>query len=494
MQQTGRVRRRWGATVVGSLAAVALAAGCTGDEGVQVVTEGADSAAALTAAVDATPTSGRFVATMRMEMPDMAWTDDEPVDDEVTDETVSGEPGFEMPSTMETSVEGEFSGDDVRAVVSGDFGFGDFRSESMQVGDRIFTSADTMTQMFDAFETGDESMDSMLSGQRSSLEEAIGGKQWIASAAPEVDDEMYDTSGLGGLLYGGGSLNAVVDPTVVLEDVAEVRELDPVDDAGERLRRFAGVAAVDELFGPGAMEPEDTSPEATARVERIEAYAASRSTSSVEVLVGPDGFVRRIQLELTDDVEDQYRDCIFLTNGGSMSMTIELSDLGAPIEIAAPDPATVIEQSELDETGGMFGLDDEGGLSDDYSETELFGREYADEMLVEGASIIGLDPATIPSMTDEQVDDSLAQVEEVAATLPTFDTPLGPQNRLEMLSSIRVGTDMLGIEPLDLSAQTDQQLADLITKFIEEEGMDFGLTDDAGLDDPDYDEFEGCPA
>ncbi len=60
-----------------------------------------------------------------------------------------------------------------------------------------------------------------------------------------------------------------------------------------------------------------------------------------------------------------------------------------------------------------------------------------------------------------------------------------------------MGTTMLGIEPLDLSGYSDQQLADLINPYLDEYGFEFGTGDGSGDDeelDEDYDEFEGCPA
>ena len=513
MTTTGRVQRRWGVTIVSTVAAVALAAGCTGDEGVQVVTEGADGAAALAAAVDATPQSGRFRSTMHMEMPEMSWGDEEITDETVADDSVPDEAEGVFPTSFDYAVEGEFSGDDVRVEFTGDFGSGEFRSEGIVVGGRTFTSADTMTgmgSMFGAVSTGDDEADGYLAEQQAAIDTALAGKDWVETPAPDdsddevADDEAWgDSDGLGAVLFGVGPIGSAADSLAVLDDVSDVREVEPVDVGGERLRKFVGeVGDDDALFGSWEYDSdEELSPEETERVERIEEYARSRTSSSVEVLVGPDGYVRRIELELSDDFEEQYRGCYYLNENGSLSITVELSDLGEPIEIVAPDPSTVIDESALEGLAGIFGpgTDDSESSFDSMSLVDMYGREEAEQMLRDGAGLIALDPATIPSLTDEQLDDLLLEIETAAEALPEYDTRLGSMNRLEMLEMIRTGTDMLGIESLDLSAQTDQQLADLINTFIDQQGDELGITgDESGFDENDeyeeYDEFEGCPA
>ncbi len=96
--RNGRVRRRWSATFVGSLAALALAAGCTGDEGVQVVTDDVDGAAALADAIDETPDFGRFRFEWTMDMPDPSGEADD--------------------WSMHTAADGEFVGEDARYNVT----------------------------------------------------------------------------------------------------------------------------------------------------------------------------------------------------------------------------------------------------------------------------------------------------------------------------------------------------------------------------------------
>lgn len=469
--QDRRVRRRWGATLVGSIATLALAAGCTGDEGVQVVTDDVDGAAALAEAVGETPTSGRFRQEMTMDTADPSRQDED--------------------WSMHVVADGEFVGDDVRYRMRSDFGGQEMDGESLLVGGQVFNSASSMLDSFDV--PGDDDIAAALTAQRAALEAELVGKDWVQSPAAPADPEGVD-GGLGSVL-GGDPTSLLMDPVELLDDLDEVRELDPVDRDGESMRRFVGVVGRDSIFGPGEADDADSGvpAEEQARIDRIDDYAWSRTESSVEVLVGPDGFIRRVHLEIADDIEERYRGCAQLMDQGSMSMTVELFDLGAPIEIVAPDPSTVIALSELG-AATPLGVDDPSGGA--LSPTSLFGRELAEQMLRDGAALIGLDPATIGSLSDDEVDAAIDRIEAAEESLPTFDTRIGPQNRLEMIETIRMGTTMLGIEPLDLSGYSDQQLADLINSYLDEYGFEFGTGDGSGDDeelDEDYDLFEGCP-
>ncbi len=468
--QDRRVRRRWGATLLGSLATLALAAGCTGDEGVQVVTDDVDGAAALAAAVEPTPTSGRFRYEMDTSMPgpdDAGWS-------------------------MRTAGEGEFAGDDLRIRLesSSDGGVtmsGETVSDVIVVDGRQFHDVASRLAIYDGW-IADGATPGLEAAQEA-LAATVEGKDWIESAAMTVEDDELDGDGLEAIFVGGPA-SLLTDPAELLDDLDDVRELDAVERDGESLRRFAGTVRRDSMFGPGegADDPE-LSAEDRARLDRIDEYAWSHTESSVEVLVGPDGYIRGLQLEVADDFEPEYRDCMHLSENGSLSMTIELFDLGEPIEIVAPDPATVIDESALNDLGGVgVGPDDVDSSFGSLSSVEMFGREATEQVVADGAALIALDPATIPSLTDEQLDEVIAQIELAAAALPTFDTRVGQRNRPEMIELIRMGTTMLGIEPLDLSGYSDQQLADLINSYLDEYGFAFGG------DDEEHDDFEGCPA
>ncbi|MDQ2677337.1 MAG: hypothetical protein M3Y51_01235, partial [Actinomycetota bacterium] len=134
-------------------------------------------------------------------------------------------------------------------------------------------------------------------------------------------------------------------------------------------------------------------------------------------------------------------------------------------------------------------------------------------MLSDGAALIGLDPATIPTMSEDEILDAFDRLEEARRTQPRTQTALGLQDRIGMLELIRSGVEILGLGPLEgLEAMTDQQLAELIDTYVAANGGPAGSEpgewspedyEDPSLseeyeeyedDDVEYDQFEGCPA
>ena len=247
------------------------------------------------------------------------------------------------------------------------------------------------------------------------------------------------------------------------------------------------------------------------------------------VHVDDQGRLRRIETTSRDGVEEQYRDCVLLFSMGGHSAVIEYSDFGADIAIEDPDPATVVDVTELAEIGDLglylgLGTSDEieldevpGDAGGGMTTTTAFGpedlasmlREMHGPMLADGASLIGLDPATIPTMSEDEILDAVERLEDARRTQPTTQTALGLQDRIGMLGLIRSGVEMLGLEPLEgLEAMTDQQLAELIDNYVAANGAPVGaepgewapedyqdpsFSEEVPVDE-EYDQFEGCPA
>jgi hypothetical protein len=97
-------------------------------------------------------------------------------------------------------------------------------------------------------------------------------------------------------------------------------------------------------------------------------------------------------------------------------VSVEFWDLGAPVEIVAPDPADVMPDEEQARvmadwfgSGSAFlpdleALGGEESMSDGEVPPMPPGERalYEDELRA-GAAEIGLDPASIPSMTDDEL-------------------------------------------------------------------------------------------
>ncbi len=510
------VRRRWSATLVGSVAVLALAAGCTGDDGVEVIADDRDPMDVLAAAAESLPTSGRIRATIEMDL--SGWSD---IDDEAGDE--------EMPSSFRSTVDMEFNGDRsrLRSSVEPDAeGLGTYESEVLQVGDAAYVTAASLLDMFDPEQSGEDVTPEDLE-MLESARAVIGDRRWVRFGEDDGGVGMFTLLGTG---VGAEGQEQWLDPATIFEELTGVTELDPIVSDGAQVRVFRGTY---EQPGWSGEELDDFgepySEEEAARIERIEAYGRERTGTEVVVQLDDQGRLRRIETTSRDDVEEQYRDCMLLFSMGEHSAVIEYSDFGADIAIEEPDPATVVDVAELARDDGGLGLylgldapvpDDESEWSDEAeggTTTTAFGpedlasflREMHGPTLSDGAALIGLDPATIPTMSEDEILDAVERLDEARRTQPTTQTALGLQDRIGMLELIRSGVDMLGLEPIPgLEAMTDQQLAGLIDSYVAANGAPVGAEpgewspedyeDPAFSEDDedfeDYDEFEGCPA
>ena len=516
--QDRRVRRRWGATLVGSVAVLALAAGCTGDDGVEVIADDRDPMDVLAAAAESLPTSGRIHATIEMDM--SGWMD---LDDD------GGTSDEEMPSSFRSTVDMEFNGDRsrVRSSVEPDLEeLGTFESEVLQFGDAAYVTAASLLDYVDPEKSGEDALPEDLE-RLESARRAIGDRRWVRFG--EDDAGILGMFALWTLGAGAEGQEQWLDPATIFEELTGVTELDPIVSDGTQVRVFRGTY---EQPGWSAGDLNDFgepySEEEAARIERIEAYGRERAGTEVVVHLDEQGRLRRIETTSRDDVEEQYRDCMLLFSMGEHTAVIEYSDFGADIAIEDPDPATVIDVAELAEIGdlglylglGVPGPDDESEWSDEGTggtTTTALGPEDLASMLrdmhgptlSDGAALIGLDPATIPTMTEDEILDAVDRLDEARQTQPKTQTALGLQDRIGMLELIRAGVDMLGLEPLQgLEAMTDQQLAELIDNYVAANGAPVGAEpgewspedyeDPAFSEDDedyeDYDEFEGCPA
>lgn len=472
------------------LAVAAMALGCTNDGQEVRADEGVDAAATVAAAVDGL-NSGRFRQSVTMDLGAMS-------------PSIDGDEGaIESDGPMTTETEGEFSAGDFTATsTTSGSGGALISSEVLFVDGVAYHSADSFTGSMLMPDPGDQ-FGVELEQQAAAMGERIGDRQWLempGTGAEETGDFAGDV--VTGVLFGPSTTAGV--PADVLDGLEAVKELDPVEVDGEQRRRFEGRIPEDESLSDAGDDLDPDSPEARERLERVEQYLAERSYTSVEVQLDGAGSLRRIDLQMVDEVEEQYQGCYFGFDSGfgmSVEMSFEIFDVGAEIAIDPPDPATVVPASEVEE---ILAEQFESFLPDDMdAELESMDDEYEarrDASLADGASLIGLDPATIAQMTEDEKDDAEERIIEAAEALPTFDTPIGQLNRLEMLNRIRLGISSFGVPQFDPTGFTDEQLAEMITGFVEASpelnamfGED-GLASDVGDEYEDYDQFEDCPA
>ncbi len=281
-------------------------------------------------------------------------------------------------------------------------------------------------------------------------------------------------------------------------------ETSPQEIDGVRYRAFdldLAVDEVEELLGGGTDDAGDEGWEAvgevrdaegTARYDSIEQFGREHSGAQVQVLVDDEGRLRRISIELVNDVPAEFADCALLADARTEgTIVMDVTELGA-VTIDAPDPAAVMTESEADalyeasddaEFEGTFGSDE------DLLETSDGGwpREALElELSLEGATP-ATDLATLQTMTEEALVAAWEERLAVEATLPRTETVFGDQTRSEMLGLVRAGMEREGVDPSMADGLTDEQLAELIDTYLRSEALPGSSADDS------YDEFEGCP-
>ena len=147
----------------------------------------------------------------------------------------------------------------------------------------------------------------------------------------------------------------------------------------------------------------------------------------------------------------------------SATMTIDFADLSSDIEIAAPDPATVISSARADALMEGRYVDALGvSETDEIMLATTRGERSKDEIigeLVHSGGVIGVAPEAALTMTDELT-------------------------RREMLETVRAGMVREGVDPAAADDMTDRQLPDLIDGYLD--------SISEGQPDEDMDEFAGC--
>jgi hypothetical protein len=492
-----------------SLAAAVMCAGavagCTGDDGMDVVVDGdADPSAELASAVERTEAgSGRMVQTMTWDMAALGGAFAE-MDGE--DGAVASDPADLGPQRWTMQFEGEFSGADLRATMR----------STMDIGtdDPVDQTVDLVVVDGTSYASADGLMAAGAIAPEldpdTAVTAALAGRHWIEQPATDVGSGIF-LDGTGAGLSGPGSTMEL------LGTLSQVEQGAPVEVDGVELQSFRGQADPDAFWsatGPedadALLDGEELSPEDSARQERINRYREEHISVDVEVLVDPDGLLRRAGFTYRDNVEDRYRDCIDLMGMGEGSVVVEFRDLGAPVDIVAPDPADTMSAAEYEQvfeewTTSTFERVDAatGGELDGLDAATM--REDLEQEVRDGAASIGLDPSAVAGMTEDELYDAIERIVVAEEAAPKVPTALGDMSRSELLWHVRAGMEREGVDPSAAGGMTDQQLAALIDAYMADPDLAAKIPEEYSVDDPFGDGstvmddagdgwmFEGCP-
>jgi hypothetical protein len=438
------------------MAALLIAAtGCTlGDDSTEVVVDdGGDAMAALTAAVERTQSlSGEFTMRSRTDMTDLF----ESLPEEER-EGLGVDDGI-----LESEVTGRFDGENMEAVID---------ASAFTLDDELDWPDEVRFVVVDGV-----SYATAMPFEPDEVTAALGSRTWIEQEVPE--DALEEM----GLPAGGDVLMGAATPADVLSSLSDLSELIGLrEEAGSTfdgadVRTFRGEISVADMWPDAAMGDEwddELDPAQRERMARIEAYQEEHLRSEVTVLVDTEGLVRRVEVVTVSDVAEEFRDCMHLAATMEGSLVTELRALGSEVQITAPDPADVMTLEEYDglydqvvpdtiETdGGDVDIPDEllGDLPSDW-------RELSEQVVRDGAGLIGLDPATIPTMTDDELFDAEERIYEAEALAPTTPTALGDMTHSDLLWHVRQGMEREGVDPSMADGMTDEQLAGLIDAYM----------------------------
>jgi hypothetical protein len=389
----------WRPLVVAGMASLLLLSCTGGDGGEEVIVDGGqtDPSAVVAEAGGRTEvTSGRVRQSFEMDFSAMTGSFGD------ADEVEAGL----VANAMRMEFEGTFTGSSIAGDVTFQVDSPD-PDEAFEERSRMILTDGGAYSDSPAFGMSFFGRDNGLGEQ---LRSAAAGRTWFENGAADLDEPESDSSTMFGLDTPNQALQ-------ILGELDEVRELDPVRVDDVELARFAGRAGVDSFDGPATAEIDgsDDGPDPV-RQQRIAEYRDAHQWLEVEVLIDSEGYVRQLDLRSRDEVEERYRDCIELFGVGGLTVSVEFWDLGAPVEIVAPDPADVMPDEEQARvmadwfgSGSAFlpdleALGGEESMSDGEVPPMPPGERalYEDELRA-GAAEIGLDPASIPSMTDDEL-------------------------------------------------------------------------------------------
>lgn len=475
------MRRTQRVLLVAALAAAVALAGCTGGEGEVVIDGTGDPEADLAAAVEATLSgTGRFEQVDVLEFVDL------PESDSAGDSDSSGDDVFTMRSS------GAFDGPNLTAtLLPGEDGA--TATEVLLVDGRAYVGLGEVDELSEEF----------VPGALEEMRALIGDARWIELTEPDADDGGSSMSWFIGVAVDPAATDPLVRITEMLESPDSV-----LDDGTEVLdgvehRRVLAALPVEGFLGAagGEQDPDIPElPESEERLQRVLDAAAQHQRVEVTVLISPDGLLRRLEVVLSSDVPEQYRDCMWFLTGIDGTSTVDFFDLGSDVSIEGPPADEVLDGENARALEDLWAeawvgpAFDESGTGDGEEWSEQWteaDREYLEDELRTYADVIGLDPATISSMSIEEMGEASDRIWDAMDDLPTTETTLGALTRPELLDMVKMGMEWLDIDPATADTMTDEQLGTAIDAYLAENSRGLPGFADGGFVDDEM--LEGCP-
>ncbi len=261
--------------------------------------------------------------------------------------------------------------------------------------------------------------------------------------------------------------------------------------SGDQLFELYGVDPMTGMLSSMLMFGGDSAPEEVKRrAETIVSYLHDHTALELTVLAVGDQ-VGRVDIRFTSTVDEEYEDCMFLDveSTGTATMSYEFTDLGAPISIAAPDPATVITIGELEDAAPFFEEEFDADSGDERTIETSDGewtRDDLEEWVIEEADRLAIDPVTVPALPQDQ----LVALYERTLVLdgPILETESqGQMPRRSIVSAVIAGADRIDLDPAVVPTLSD---ADLVAAYDRISELRYGSEDGGMISD---DLFEGCP-
>jgi len=160
------------------------------------------------------------------------------------------------------------------------------------------------------------------------------------------------TDGEGGAV---GAVDAVTgaadDPFGLIGRFTDVRESGTERLDGVPLRRFEATMSGEELLR--SLPPEQQAERAeqarsAPRLTAIQEYRAAHMNVRATILLTEDGVLRRAEIETeVSGIEPEFQDCSMVTSPTLTREVYDYSELGRPVEITPPDPATVMSMDQV---------------------------------------------------------------------------------------------------------------------------------------------------
>jgi len=330
-------------------------------------------------------------------------------------------------------------------------------------------------------------LNSNFGGMIDSSTPGLEGKTWMQVPDEDSLGGFTGSPGLGADLA-PGMLLSMADLADRLEAVTNVTADGTETVDGIVLSRFRADLRPSDLNAllasdgsPGIEDTAEDVDDFDSKLAALSKYLDDHSTVRVSVLTN-ERRVRRVTFELTSKVEAQYQGCWYFAMSTSDSViVVDLTDRGSAVTITPPDPSTVVTFDELMSTDAGFGGEDDGSFIDTVDGG--WPRPDLIDLVAEDAERIGLDPDAIAGLSDQDLAARYNEILQLDG--PFLQTSDGGWSRTDIEGMLRDGASDIGLDPTTIPSLSD---ADLVARYdemvLEQDGDTFMADDEM---------FAGCP-